>query len=159
MFPRRSKRGSGVSLRDLALFAECSEREARRIAGIGSEVEIEAGRVLTFAGQPGSQFFVIVSGTASVWREGVRLDVLRAGSFFGELALLDRDPCSATVIADTDMRLLVMSRQEFLSPYFLTPSVLEHMLKELSRRLRRADMGWVPSRPSKPERAPVDQNS
>jgi len=156
---RRPKRGSEVSLRDLALFARCTDRETRRIARIATEVQIESGRVLTFAGQPGAQFFVIVSGSASVWREGVRLDVLRAGSFFGEGALLSHDMCSATVIADTDMRLLVMSRQEFLSPYFLTPSVLEQMLKELSLRLRRANMGWVPSRPSERQRSPVAQNS
>lgn len=112
MHVRRLNRGSEVSLRNLALFAPCSDRELRRIARIGTEVEVEAGRVLTFVDRPGTQFCVIVSGTASVWREDVRLDVLQAGSFFGEVALLDNDMCSATVIADTRMRLIAMSQTQ-----------------------------------------------
>src|ERR1700722_9696953 len=143
MYLRRPSRGAEVALRNIPLFAPCSDRELRRIARIGTEVEVEAGRVLTWVGRPGTQFCVIVSGTASVWREGVRLDVLQAGSFFGEVALLDHDMCSATVVADTRMRLVALSRREFLSPHFLTPSVLEQMLKELSRRLRRANIGWA----------------
>jgi CRP-like cAMP-binding protein len=143
MYLRRSNRGSGEFLRNIPLFAPCSDRELRRIARIGTEVEVETGRVLTWVGRPGSQFCVIVSGTASVWREGVRLDVLQAGSFFGEVALLDHDMCSATVVADTRMRLIALSRREFLSPHFLTPSVQAQMLKELSRRLRRANMAWA----------------
>ncbi len=81
---RRPSRGPEVSLRSLALFSRCSDRELRRVARIATEVEVEAGRLLTFVGRPDDQFFVIVSGIASVWREGVRLDVLQRGSFFGE---------------------------------------------------------------------------
>jgi CRP/FNR family transcriptional regulator, cyclic AMP receptor protein len=140
---RRPNRGSEVSLRSLALFSRCSDRELRRVAHISTELEVEAGRVLTSVGRPNDQFFVIVSGIASVWREGVRLDVLQRGSFFGEGALGGRYVCSATVVADTRMRLMAMSRQEFISPHFLTLSVLEQMVKELSRRLRRAEIGLV----------------
>ena len=140
MFGRPS-RGPEVSLRSLALFSRCSDRELRRVARIATEVDVEAGRLLTFVGRPNDQFFVIVSGIASVWRGGVRLGVLQRGSFFGEGSLLSRDVYSATVLADTRMRLMAMSRREFMSPHFLTRSVLEEMVKELSHRLRRAEIG------------------
>jgi CRP-like cAMP-binding protein len=76
---RRPSRGPEVSLRSLALFSRCSDRELRRVARIATEVEVEAGRLLTCVGRPNDQFFVVVSGIASVWRGGVRLGVLQRG--------------------------------------------------------------------------------
>ena len=59
------------------------------------------------------------------WRVGVLLDVLQPGSLFGEMSLLDHEKRTAYVIAETDMRLLVMSRREFRSPRFLVCPVVE----------------------------------
>jgi CRP-like cAMP-binding protein len=144
VYRRRRTSARASTLNRLALFGPCSVRELSRIERLGTEVEVEAGRILTVAGEPGAQFFVIVSGTASVWRGGTRLDVLPPGSFFGELALLDGDRSSATVVANTRMRLFVLSRREFFSPHFLVSPVVHQILMEMGRRLRRADTGWAP---------------
>ena len=134
-----------MALRSLPLFSRCSTTELRRIDRITTEIRVDAGHVLTYLGEPGEEFFVILSGTANVWRDGVLLDVLQPGSFFGEMSLLDHEKRTAYVIAETDMRLLVMCRREFRSPHFLVCSVVEEMLNEVSRRLRRADHGWAAS--------------
>ena len=134
------------SLREVSLLATCSEKELTRIASLATDFHVEAGRVLTVVDEPGAEFFIIIHGVATVWRGHVRLDTLGPGSFFGELSLFDRGVRSATVVAETDMRLLVLSRKEFLSPHFLQPSVMERMLSEIGRRLRRADHGLAVGR-------------
>jgi len=126
-------------LRGVALFAGCSAAELGRIATLTTEHDVEAGQVLTKRGEPGLEFFVIVDGKATATRKGVELAVLGPGSFFGELALLDGGKRTATVVADTDMRLLVLSRQEFSSVFFLVPSVARKVIAELGQRLRQTD--------------------
>ena len=131
------------SLRQVPLLATCSEKQLNRIASLATQFHVEAGRLLTAVDKPGSEFFIIIDGSASVWRGDVRLDELGPGSFFGELSLFDRGVRTATVLAETDMDLLVLSRKEFLSPHFLQTSVMERMLTEMTRRLRRADHEWA----------------
>lgn len=131
------------SLGNLRLFSECSGIELQRIASLTSKTRAPAGAALTVAETPGTEFFVIVSGTATVWRNDIRLDSIGPGSFFGELALLTCGMRTATVIADTDMELLVSSLREFRSPHFLVPSVMASMLAVMSERIRRADEGWT----------------
>jgi CRP-like cAMP-binding protein len=126
-------------LKTLHLFAGCSSKELRRIENLMTETQVPAGRVLIQCAEIGAEFFVVVKGTAGVWREGVRLDAVGPGGFFGELSLLDHGAQTATVVADTDMELFVLSRQEFRSPQFLIPPVMERMLEVMSARLRRAD--------------------
>jgi CRP/FNR family transcriptional regulator, cyclic AMP receptor protein len=131
------------SLKNVPIFSRCTDRELRRIASLTTNLRVEAGSVLTVASEPGTEFFVIIQGTATVWREGVELDVVGPGSFFGEVALLNRGVRTATVVSNTDMELLVASLKEFRSSHFLVPPVMELMLAEMSERLRRADEGWT----------------
>jgi CRP/FNR family transcriptional regulator, cyclic AMP receptor protein len=140
-------------LRDIALFSGCTDKQLERIAGLTTEHWVPARREMTVAGEDGREFFVVVRGTATVRRDGVVLGTVGPGSFFGELSLLDGAPRSATVVADTDMILLVMSRTEFRSPYFLIPPVMERMLAELGRRLRHAGEALTaPCEPAPPTR-------
>jgi CRP-like cAMP-binding protein len=126
-------------LRGIGLFSGCSDEELRQIRSLQSELETEQSAILAEQGRMGNEFFVIVNGTATVIRNGVPLAHLGPGDFFGELALLDRGPRTATVRADMDMRLLVFSHSEFsnLRQYF--PGVASKMLAELGARLRRAN--------------------
>ncbi len=135
-------------LRNLPLFTECSTKELRRMEALMTEARVPAGRVLTSCTEPGKEFFIVVSGTASVWREGVRLEVVGPGGFFGEVSLFDHGKRTASVVADTDMDLLVLSPGEFRSPHFLIAPVMQQMLKVFSERLRRADEGWTDGRGS-----------
>src|SRR5271156_5313509 len=85
------------------------------------------------------EFFVIVEGKARASRKDVELATLGPGSFFGELALLDGGKRTATVVAQTDMRLLVLSRREFPDLYRFNPSVAGKIIGELGARLRKTD--------------------
>jgi CRP/FNR family transcriptional regulator, cyclic AMP receptor protein len=126
-------------LRGVELFSGCSNTELGRIASLTTEHSAEPGQVLTERGEPGQEFFVIIEGEATATRQGRRLATLGPGSFFGELALLDGGKRTATVVADTEMRLLVLSRREFMSLYHAAPSVGNKMLVELGSRLRKTD--------------------
>jgi len=145
VFRRQTNEGRIQTLKGLPLFQRCSPKELERIDRIMTEIHVPAGQMLTYIGEPGDEFFIILAGKASVWCDGVQLDVLGAGSFFGEIALLGRSVRTANVVADTEMRLLVMSRREFRSTHFLLANVAEAMLNEISRRLSRADEGWATS--------------
>jgi CRP/FNR family transcriptional regulator, cyclic AMP receptor protein len=140
---RMSNVSRAKALKTMPLFRLCSDREARRIATLATEIHVASGRVLTVTGEHGAEFFVVVSGTATVWRQGVALDRVGPGSFFGEISLLGGQERTATVIADSDMRLLVLTRKEFKSAHFFIPPVMEAMLGVIGERLRRADEGWT----------------
>jgi len=127
------------TLERLPLFSACTPRELHRLAAITTEVDVEAERVLCREGDPGDEFFVVVDGTAVATREGVVLDILHPGSFFGELALLDGGPRTATVTAQIPMRLLVLSRREFDRVWSVAPPVAKSIATELARRIRVAD--------------------
>jgi CRP/FNR family transcriptional regulator, cyclic AMP receptor protein len=126
-------------LRQVDLFSGCTNAELGRIAALTTEYRAEAGEVLAKRGNPGLEFVIVVEGRATVSRKRVELATIGPGSFFGELALLDGGPRTATVVAETDMRLLVLSRREFSSIQALVPSVTRKMLAELGARLRKAD--------------------
>jgi len=134
-------------LRGVQLFSGCSGAELGRIASLTTEHQAVAGQVLTERGTPGLEFFIIVEGKATASRKGVHLATLGPGSFFGELALLDGGPRTATVAAQTDMRLLVLSRREFNGLHHVAPTVSNKMLVELGARLRRADEKMDPVPP------------
>src|SRR5271165_4640629 len=95
------------------LFSECSRPELRIIARVSEPVTVAAGTTVCDEGEVGQTFYFIVSGTAAVVRHGRKIAELGAGGYFGELALLDRLPRSATVKAVTDMELLVIDQKEF----------------------------------------------
>jgi CRP/FNR family transcriptional regulator, cyclic AMP receptor protein len=126
-------------LGDVDLFAGCTKSELARIDRIMTSIDVPSGRVLTEQGGVGSEVFVIVEGSASVWRNGERLSLLEPGTFFGELALLGRKFRTATVIAETPMRLFVLSRGEFNSLVTLSPTVAMRIMTEMGARIRRID--------------------
>ena len=140
MVQMRMRRDERVELLQCVdLFSGCSGQELRRLASLSTEFDAPSGTVLAQEGQPGNEFFIIVSGLAKASRNGVTLATLSPTAFFGELALLDGGERTATVVAETDLRLLVLSRAEFKELCRSFPSVMNKMLVELGARLRRAD--------------------
>jgi CRP-like cAMP-binding protein len=121
------------------LLADCTKKELAQIASMSTEYDATAGQVLAEEGQLGAEFFIIVEGRATASRNGVVLATLAPTNFFGELALLDGGPRTATVVADTDLHLLVLSRGEFKQLCRTYPSVSYRMLEGLGERLRKAD--------------------
>lgn len=126
-------------LQRVNLFESCSTRQLRAIARIADVQEVPAGAVLARTGEPGDRFFVIVDGSARVEISPQNQGRMGPGAFFGEMSLLDGEPRSATVIADTAMRMLVISRRDFVTLLREVPSLTEQMLITLCERLRRAE--------------------
>src|SRR5438477_2399539 len=101
-------------LQRVQLFEACSSRQLRAIARIAEVQGVPAGYVLAQAGEPGDRFFVIVDGAARIVVSAQQQSRIGPGEFFGEMSLLDGGPRSATVIADTAIRLLVVHRRDFI---------------------------------------------
>ncbi len=126
-------------LQRVQLFEACSSRQLRAIARIAEVQEVPAGHVLAQAGDPGDRFFVIVDGAAQIEVSPQQQSRISPGEFFGEMSLLDGEPRSATVTADTAMRLLVIQRRDFMTLLGEVPSLTERMLVTLCQRVRKAE--------------------
>jgi CRP-like cAMP-binding protein len=127
-------------LRGVWLFSQCSKKELEMLARITTPVSVPGGQVLAREGETGGEFAVIVDGSATVTRAGHQIGTLPAGTFFGEMALLDSGARVATVTAETAMTLLVIDRRDFdalISGGM--PSVARKMLTVLGQRLREVD--------------------
>lgn len=121
------------------LFASCSKRELQRIARAVDELSVDAGRVLVDQGQAGREAFIVLDGTATVKRNDRKVATLGPGEQFGELALLDHGPRTASVVADTPMRLLVLSSRAFSGVLDDVPTLSVKLLAALATRIRELD--------------------
>lgn len=128
-----------ATLAAIPIFSECSRKELKAISKLVTPVEIPAGKVLVKEGDPGREFMIIVSGTATVRRGGRKVDSLGPGDFFGELAVLVGVPRTATVTADTDMTVEAMNRQEFSSLLDESPAMAKKILTAAVKRLYEND--------------------
>ena len=100
-------------LKGVWLFERCTRKELAALARMATLVDVKQGRVLAKKGTAGHEFIVVVDGVASATDCGEEIGQVGPGSFFGELALLDGGPRTATVRAKTPMLVLVLHRSEF----------------------------------------------
>lgn len=121
------------------LFSSLTKKELTTIGRASDEVQVPAGRVLVEEGKPGHEFYVILDGQATVKRGSRKIATLGPGQFFGELALLDRGLRTATVVADTDLELLVLGQREFSAVIDEVPGLAHKLMGVLAARLRDAD--------------------
>ena len=139
---RRMARGKNAYLDHLgqvSLFAALSTKELQKVAKASDEVEVAAGKTLVEEGAIGHEFFLILDGQAAVKRGGRKQVTLGPGQYFGELALLDRKPRSASVIAESDMKLLVIGQREFSGVIDEVPGLSHKLLAAMAARVREAD--------------------
>jgi CRP-like cAMP-binding protein len=136
---RRSRDPKLERLAQVQLFKACSKRELSRIAALTEEVEAPAGKVLMRQGDPGREAFVILDGTAKATVRGKKPHKMGPGECFGEMALLHSAPRSATVTAETDMHLVVLSSREFSTLIEDVPSVARKVIAAMAERLRDAE--------------------
>lgn len=134
-----SPRQRSHDLTGIWLFSNCSASDRRMLRSSLEELTVPAGKVLCKEGAVGREFFIIVDGTATVRRTGRKVAVLGPGDTFGELALLDRKPRSATVTSDTEMRLLVLGQSQFNAVLDAVPTLSRKLLAAMAARLREAD--------------------
>jgi len=137
LFMKRSEKVE--RLRKVPLFSGLSLKHLNTIAGLADETEVKSGKVLGRQGKLEPQFVLIVEGNARVERDGKILAHLKAGDFAGEMSLIDGQPRSATVIAESPCSLLVIDARSFGELLETVPGLQRKMLLTLSQRLRDAD--------------------
>lgn len=126
-------------LADIGLFAGCTKKELQEIVRLTTEITVPEGRVLTTEGEHGSEFAIVLDGTADVSQRGKVVNTLSAGSHYGEMALLDDGPRTATITATSPMSLAVVARNEFGQLLDDVPAVARSVMRGLARRIRELD--------------------
>jgi CRP-like cAMP-binding protein len=128
----------GAALRSVSFLEPLREKDLNRLAKDMSERSVNAGEELVSQGSAGIAFFVILDGTASVLVDGENRRTLGPGDHFGEIALLLPDvqrSRTATVRADTDMRVAGMAEWNFKGFISEHPEVAWTLLVTLARQL------------------------
>jgi CRP-like cAMP-binding protein len=123
-------------LSSVPLFSGLSRRALRRLAVATRPMSFHSSETIIREGAPGDAFFAILAGRAVVTQGARRLRRLGPGEFFGELALLDGEPRSASVVAETDLLSLRLSRPPFLEILRSDPAVAIAVLTEMARWVR-----------------------
>lgn len=121
------------------LFSSLAKADLAEVLRASDEIDVEPGRELVTEGRVGHEFFLILAGQAEVRRGGQRIATLGPDDYFGELAVLDRGPRSATVIAETEMKLLVLGQREFGGLVETVSGLASKLLPGLAHRLREVD--------------------
>ena len=142
--------GSEIEVQALAsmpFFSKLSPEDLEGIIGVGQEVAFEPGAVIVEEGDVGDAMYVVIEGVARV-EVGGRFHDLKAGGFFGEMALITDSRRMATVKAQEAVRALMIPAQDFQSFLLAHPSVALAMLKASIIRLREVEQridAWMAS--------------
>jgi CRP-like cAMP-binding protein len=117
------------------LFHGCDSPQLRKIEHLMTTLSEPEGRVLTTEGAPGREFFIVLEGEVEV-RRGDRVIATRGpGEYFGEIALLDNRPRTATVVAKTPVTIEVLNRAEFGSLLAEFPDLAAQIMAAMAQRL------------------------
>jgi len=122
-------------LRGIELFSRLSKGELKRLAQWTDEVTVDEGHALAKEGEFAYEFFVIEEGTAQVTQGGNRIRELAPGAFFGEIGLLETERRTASVIATSPMRLIVMFQSQFKQMEQEMPTVANRIRLAIDARL------------------------
>ena len=134
-----SKKQHLDSLKNVALFSNCSNKELEKVAKASDEVSMTEGTLIMDQGQMGREAFVIVDGEVIVKRNKRKVATLGPGDVVGEMSLLDRGPRTASVVAGTDVTLLVIDSRRFLAVIDDIPAISRKLLEALAKRIREFD--------------------
>ena len=118
------------------LFKGIDANGLAKLAELATPVDFPAGHVIARQGEIGTGFFVIVSGSVRVVRDGAIVAHLGAGEFFGELSVLDQMPRNATVAAEEATSCLALASWDFDRVLLEEPALTLAILRGVARRLR-----------------------
>jgi CRP/FNR family transcriptional regulator, cyclic AMP receptor protein len=133
---RPTQRDWSEVLGALPLFARLPRRHVRAIAKLAWPLDYAPDEVIVQAGDRGDSFYLMLEGRARVLGKS---RVLRAGDFFGEMALIDGGPRSATIIAATPVRVMMLQRRAFLKALKEDPQIGLAIMQTLAERVRRLE--------------------
>ena len=127
-----------AALQQVQLFAQLDRREVEQIGRLLKERRFAKGETVIMEGSGGASFFLIGSGEATVTIRGEERATFHAGDYFGEMALIDGGPRSATVTAATDLVCYGLTFWEFGPLVQGNGAIGWKLLQEMTKRLRAA---------------------
>jgi CRP-like cAMP-binding protein len=123
-------------LRRIPLFEDLSPGQRRMLARLVDQVSVAAGEEIFEQGAPGHEFIVLEQGSAEVFQDGVRINVLGPGDFFGELAVLrDGSARTAKVVTSSDVCALVFTAHFFHEARERLPQLAQPIDRAAKERL------------------------
>jgi CRP-like cAMP-binding protein len=132
---RLGKDGKVEIIKKVPLFSQLSKKGVEDVAHIADELDLPAGKVMAREGDRGREFFVLLDGEADVTKGDRRINTMRNGDFFGEIALVTKMPRTATVTATTDVRVLVITERDFGALLKRSPEVGRGVAEALAERI------------------------
>jgi CRP/FNR family transcriptional regulator, cyclic AMP receptor protein len=137
--PRRTQHETAAVLSRVPLFAGFAKRHLNRLAKQSDEIDVGRGQRIVEEGRRGETFFIVLVGHAKVIRGGRKIGEMVPGDFFGELSALDGGPRSASVVAETPMRLLRLFRHTLVELIEEEPQLALRILDAMVRRVRETE--------------------
>lgn len=123
-------------LHSVPLFSGCSDKELEFVATRVDQLDFPPGRTLCEQDKSGADFFILLSGTAEARRDGKTVRKLNPGDFFGEIALLDNGPRTATVVTTSPSSCLVLGPSQFQDVLYQNADIAVRVLYAVAQRLR-----------------------
>jgi CRP/FNR family cyclic AMP-dependent transcriptional regulator len=124
-----------AALASIELFAGLSKKELAAIDRLMTPISVKAGKEVIKEGTAGREAFILVEGTASVWRDGKLIASVGKGAVLGEVALLANRARTATVLAETEMTVEVLNRREFEQLLDDNPGITRKLLVATAKRV------------------------
>jgi CRP/FNR family transcriptional regulator, cyclic AMP receptor protein len=132
---RLGKDGKIELLKKVPLFSKLNKHGLQDVAHIADELDLPNGKEMATEGDRGREFFVLLEGEAEVTRRGERINTMREGDFFGEIALVTKMPRTASVTATSDVRVLVITERDFDALLKKSPEVGRSVAEALAERV------------------------
>jgi CRP/FNR family transcriptional regulator, cyclic AMP receptor protein len=132
---RLGKDGKVKLIQNIPLFSRLSKKGLEAVARIADELDLPSGKEMATQGDRGREFFVLLEGTADVTKGDQRINQMKKGDFFGEIALVTKMPRTATVTATSDVRVLVINERDFASLLKSSPEIGECVAEALAERI------------------------
>lgn len=131
------------TLAELDLFSDLSKKEIKSVERLMTPTTVAAGTEFIVEGEVGREAFLIVDGSASVWRRGRLVAEVGPGTVLGEMAVLTGIPRTATVKAETDLEMRTLVRREFLGLLDTSPTMTRKLLVSTINRLQELEPGLL----------------
>jgi pilus assembly protein CpaE len=123
-------------LKNISFFSSLSEENFKNFSEHFVIKNFPKGEIIVKEGEPADLFYIITSGKVKVIKgEDKVVASLKEGEFFGEMALITDEPRSATVIAETDVETIALSKTDFDKFLEKNPQIAFHLTKVITRRL------------------------
>ena len=132
---RLGKDGKVELLKKVPLFSKLNKQGLQQVAHIAAELDLPAGKEMATEGDRGREFFVLLNGEAEVTKQGSRINTMKKGDFFGEIALVTKMPRTATVTATSDVDVLVITERDFDALLKKTPEIGRSIAEALAERV------------------------